>query len=107
MTESITAVLRPVKNGESAADFRAEKPDSLQPNFLHHPKTIRERLLIYLTGQAVRTGSTAFEIPFDRQGMADYLNLDRSALSKELGKMRKEGILDFHKNKFTLYQKLD
>ena len=75
--------------------------------FCTTPKTIRERLLIYLTGQAVRTGSTAFEIPFDRQGMADYLNLDRSALSKELGKMRKEGILDFHKNKFTLYQKLD
>ena len=33
---------------------------------------------------------------------ADYLNLDRSALSKELGKMQKEGILEFHKNKFTL-----
>ena len=41
-------------------------------------------------------------IPFDRQGLADYLNLDRSALSKELGKMQKEGILEFHKNKFTL-----
>ena len=40
--------------------------------------------------------------PFDRQGLADYLNLDRSALSKELGKMQKEGILEFHKNKFTL-----
>ena len=36
------------------------------------------------------------------QGLADYLNLDRSALSKELGKMQKEGILEFHKNKFTL-----
>ena len=63
--------------------------------FCTTPKTIRERLLIYLTGQAVRTGSTAFEIPFDRQGMADYLNLDRSALSKELGKMRKEGYHPF------------
>ena len=44
----------------------------------------------------------AFAIPFDRQGLADYLAVDRSALSAELGKMRREGILDFHKNLFEL-----
>lgn len=42
------------------------------------------------------------EIPFNRQQMADFLNLDRSALSKELGKMRDDGFLTFHKNSFTL-----
>ncbi|WP_287973486.1 Crp/Fnr family transcriptional regulator [Blautia sp.] len=75
--------------------------------FCTTPKTIRERLLIYLTAQAMRANSTVFEIPFDRQQMADYLNLDRSALSKELGKMKKEGILEFHKNQFILHKKLE
>ena len=47
-------------------------------------------------------GSDTFDIPFDRQQLADYLNLDRSALSKELGKMRDEGLLEFYKNTFKL-----
>ena len=64
--------------------------------------TTRERVLVYLAAQSAKTGADTFTIPFDRQGLADYLNLDRSALSKELGKMQKEGILEFHKNKFTL-----
>ncbi len=70
--------------------------------FCTSPKTIRERLLTYLSSQAGRSGSSTFHIPFNRQQMADYLNLDRSALSKELGKMRDEGLLTFHKNRFTL-----
>lgn len=70
--------------------------------FCTSAKTIRSRLLTYLSMISVKTGSTTFQIPFDRQQLADYLNLDRSALSKELGKMRDEGILEFHKNKFTL-----
>ena len=70
--------------------------------FCTTPKTIRERVLVYLAAQSAKTGADTFTIPFDRQGLADYLNLDRSALSKELGKMQKEGILEFHKNKFTL-----
>lgn len=48
--------------------------------------------------------SESFRIPFDRQGLADHLNLDRSALSKELGKMRDEGILETTKNEFTLHE---
>lgn len=59
-------------------------------------------MLTYLTAQAVRQDEEIFEIPFNRQQMAEYLNLDRSALSKELGKMKQEGILDFHKNMFRL-----
>ena len=65
-------------------------------------KTIRSRLLTYLSGMSVKSGSTMFQIPFDRQQLADYLNVDRSALSKELGKMRNEGLIDFHKNTFKL-----
>ncbi len=65
-------------------------------------KTVRGRLFSYFSFQSVRAGSTEFTIPFDRQQMADYLNLERSALSKELGKMRNEGLIDFHKNHFSL-----
>lgn len=72
--------------------------------FCTTPKTVRGRLLTYLSGQAVRAGSLRFEIPFNRQQLADYLNLDRSALSKELGRMRDEGILEFEKNRFSLRQ---
>ena len=62
--------------------------------FCTAPKTIRGRLL--------KAGSSTFDIPFNRQQLADYLNLDRSALSKELGKMRDEGLLEFYKNTFKL-----
>ena len=72
--------------------------------FCTTPKTVRGRLLVYLSSESAKAGATSFTIPFDRQGLADYLNLDRSALSKELGRMKKEGILDFHKNQFSLYQ---
>ena len=70
--------------------------------FCTSAKTIRERLFTYFSNLSVKNGSKTFQVPFDRQQMADYLNLDRSALSKELGKMRKEGLIDFHKNTFTL-----
>ncbi len=70
--------------------------------FCTSAKTIRERLFTYFSNLSVKNGSKTFQVPFDRQQMADYLNLDRSALSKELGKMRKEGLIDFHKNIFTL-----
>ena len=65
-------------------------------------RSTREKLLAYLAIQAKATGSDCFEIPFDRQELADYLEVDRSGLSAEISKMRKEGILDSHKNRFTL-----
>ena len=72
--------------------------------FCTTPKTVRGRLLTYLSAQAAKSGSMEFDIPFNRQQLADYLNLDRSALSKELGKMRDEGLLCFEKNHFALKQ---
>ena len=72
--------------------------------FCTTPKTVRGRLLTYLSGQAMRSGNTTFTVPFNRQQLADYLNLDRSALSKEMGRMREEGLIDFEKNRFTLLQ---
>lgn len=70
--------------------------------FLTSTKSIRTRVLSYLSFEAKKAKTLSFEIPFDRQQMANYLNVDRSALSKELSNMKKEGLLDYHKNKFTL-----
>lgn len=66
------------------------------------PKTIRGRLISYLSAQATLSDSQYFDIDFDRQQLADYLNVDRSALSAELGKMKREGLIDFQKNSFKL-----
>ena len=70
--------------------------------FCTTPKTVRGRLLTYFSAQAAKAGGLEFDVPFNRQQMADYLNLDRSALSKELCKMRDEGLLEFEKNHFRL-----
>lgn len=70
--------------------------------FCTAPKTIRGRLLIFLSIQSKKAGSSTFQIPFSRQQLAEYLNLDRSALSKELGKMRNDGLIDFYKNTFKI-----
>ena len=65
-------------------------------------RTTREKLMTYLMQQAKQTGSNSFTIPFDRQELADYLEVDRSGLSAEIGKLRGEGILECRKSTFTL-----
>ena len=65
----------------------AQKNLSLSRRIFHTaPKTIRGRLISYLSFQAIRENSDSFTIPFNRQQLADYLSVDRSALSKEMGK---------------------
>ena len=66
--------------------------------------SLRERILIYLTMQAARRHTLSFSIPFSRDEMASFLSVNRSALSHELSLLRQEGVLDFHKNHFTLLQ---
>lgn len=65
-------------------------------------RTTREKLLSYLSEQSLKAGSPFFDIPFNRQQLADFLAVDRSAMSAELGRMRDEGMLQFHKNHFSL-----
>ncbi|WP_010243215.1 Crp/Fnr family transcriptional regulator [Acetivibrio cellulolyticus] len=65
-------------------------------------RTTREKLLSYLSEQAKQAGGNSFSIPFNRQELADYLSVDRSAMSNELCKLRDEGILEFSKNHFVL-----
>ena len=63
-------------------------------------RTTREKLLTYLLTQAKEAGSASFTIPFDRQGLADYLAVDRSGLCVELSRLKREGMLDYYKNSF-------
>ena len=65
-------------------------------------RTTREKLLAYLSQCARKTGGGTFSIPFNRQQLADYLSVDRSAMSNELCKLRDQGILSFEKNHFVL-----
>ena len=67
-------------------------------------RTTREKLMAYLMLSAKRAGKSSFDIPFDRQELADYLEVDRSGLSAEISKLRHEGIIDCKKNSFTLLQ---
>ena len=65
-------------------------------------RTTREKILSYLSKCALQSQSDAFSIPYSRQQLADYLCVDRSALSHELGKLRALGILEYNKNNFRL-----
>ncbi len=65
-------------------------------------RTTRGKLLSYLSEESSRQNSSAFTIPFNRQQLADFLSVDRSAMSNELCKMRDEGLIEFSKNRFRL-----
>lgn len=65
-------------------------------------KSIREKLMSYLYSQYQKEKSTYFEIPFNKTELASYLSVDRSAMSSELNKMKKEGIIDFDKRQYRI-----
>ena len=81
----------------------AEKNASLSQKIqFMSQKTTRQKLMAYLSDQAKRAGSPEFTIPFDRQALADFLGVERSAMSAELSKLRKDGILTTQGSHFTL-----
>jgi CRP-like cAMP-binding protein len=81
----------------------ALKSLSLSHRMMHTaPRSMREKLLSYLSEQAIVNESTSFTIPFNRQQLADYLGVDRSAMSAELSRMQKDGLLTYKKNNFQL-----
>jgi len=65
-------------------------------------RTTREKLMAYLLSQAKAAGSREFAIPYDRQGLADYLGVERSAMSAELSRLQKEGVLQTNRSRFIL-----
>lgn len=84
----------------------AQKNRKLSEKITHMAKrSTREKLLSYLSEQAVKNKSSEFEIPYNRQQLADYLGVDRSGLSVQLCRLRDEGMLTFHKNKIRLIYK--
>ncbi len=86
----------------------AEKNLKLSSRMLHTaPKTVRGRLLSYLTWQAAKNESREFHIPFTRQQLADYLGVDRSVLSTELSKMQRDGLINYRKNDIKLNNTLN
>ena len=86
----------------------AQRNQQLVTKFSHISKrTTREKLLSYLYLQSRLQGSNTFTIPFNRQELADYLFVERSAMSHELSKLRDEGLLDYHRNSFKLFAAKD
>lgn len=65
-------------------------------------KTTKEKLMTYLSDYSERVGKDKFKIPFSRNELADFLSVDRSAMSRELSKLKDEGYLNYHKNEFEL-----
>ena len=83
----------------------SEKNRKLVQKLGHMSKrTTREKLISYLSEEAKKQKSSKFTIPFNRQQLADFLSVDRSAMSNELCKMRDEGLLEFEKNQFVLFE---
>ena len=67
-------------------------------------RTTRDKLLSYLSSESIKQGKLSFDIPYDRQQLADYLCVERAAMSVELSKLQKEGLLKTRRNHFELYE---
>lgn len=67
-------------------------------------RSTRDKLLSFLSSESIRQGKLSFDIPYDRQQLADFLCVERAAMSVELGKLRKEGFLETEKNHFVLFK---
>jgi CRP-like cAMP-binding protein len=68
-------------------------------------RSTREKLISYLSAEAKAAGNSSFDIPFNREELAEFLSVDRSAMSSELGRMKTDGLLTFRKNHFTLFRR--
>ena len=69
-------------------------------------RNIRDKIWTYFLAQKMTAKKNTFTIPFNRQELADFLSVNRSALSRELSSMKDEGLIDFEKNKFTILQSI-
>ena len=81
----------------------AQKVMQFNEKITHMSKrSTREKLLSYLSSEALRQGKRSFDIPYDRQQLADYLCVERAAMSTELSKLQKDGLLVTNRNHFEL-----
>ena len=65
--------------------------------------TLRKKLIAFFTNASRNAGSRTFSVSMNRDDMADYMGTNRSALSRELAEMKREGILDYYRNSFQLH----
>ena len=96
----------PPAAAEPADPLRREEFAALRRVLHTSPKSIRKRLLSYFSECIKRTGSYEFDIPYNRQQLADYLNVERSALSNELSLMQRDGLIRYEKNHFAVTEQL-
>jgi CRP-like cAMP-binding protein len=90
---------------QNMVSILANKNQGLMKKMTHLTRrSTREKLLSYLSEESMKANDRSFSIPFDRQQLADYLCVERSAMSNELSKMRAEGLLEYKRNRFTLCQ---
>ena len=81
----------------------AERDLAMNEKLIHLTgRSIRGKVLSYLSWESQRQGTRSFTIPYNRQELADYLSVDRSALSAELSRLKAEGVLDYRRDSFTL-----
>ncbi|WP_334294521.1 helix-turn-helix domain-containing protein [Roseburia sp. AM51-8] len=100
MSEVLLQPPRPLR--QSACHFLTKEPAYVPPHPPHLAQDHPRQALVLSVFFAQKEGNYEFDIPFDRQQLADYLGVDRSALSNELSKMQREGILSSKKNHFKL-----
>ena len=107
--ETFAAVPGFVLNVSVAAEENCRVTVLAQKNLMLHEKIThmsrrktRDKLLSYLSAEAIRQGSASLVIPYDRQQLADYLCVERAAMSVELSKLQKEGLLTVRRNHITL-----
>lgn len=109
--------VKQLKAGRKKDDFEAELANRFTAMLAHRALSMNDRIqilsknslrskLITFFSQYVQRQGETFTIPFDRESMATYLGVNRSALSRELGQMEAEGIITFHKNHFTIHHKI-
>ncbi len=86
----------------------AQKVLNLNDKVTHMAKrSTREKILSYLSAESMRQGKLSFTIPYDRQQLADYLCVERAAMSVELSKLQKEGYLKTNRNQFELFDRIE
>lgn len=88
---------------ENLLSTLAKKNQRLNEKLTHiSQRTTRQKILSYLSAEAAKRSASIFEIPFNRQELADFLSVDRSALSAELSRLKADGLLDYHRSTFKI-----
>ena len=116
--EDVTVLLIPFESVLARCEKSCPQHETLLRNYLHiiaekglilHERidcllkpTVREKIMAYLLRISHEQKSRILKTPLDRNAMAEYLNIDRSALSRELSRMRRDGLIDYHKSSFKL-----